>query len=114
MSLRQQSKEAHENKSRHGLLRFMVTVALAIVAVFVAYSIIKNQIEINENMKRYNALLQETNQVLESNAQINAYLEDDEKLDEYIENIAREKLDYANSNERIFYVIPAAAESESE
>lgn len=110
MSSRLRSKEAHEKKSRHGLFRFILTVALALFAVFVAYSLITNQIAIRDNMRRYDELRTQTDQVLENNAQINGYLENEANLDEYIENIAREKLDYANADERIYIVIPASTE----
>lgn len=35
------------------------------------------------------------------------YLENDEKRKTYIEEMARDKLDFANGDERIYYVIPA-------
>ena len=110
MSFKQQYAEAHDSKKRHGFVRFIAGVALAVFAAYAAYSIITANIAIRENNNKYNALVEETNLVLENNAQISSYLENDENLNAYIENIAREKLDYANSDERIYYVIPASTE----
>ncbi len=110
MSLKLKSQEARENIKRHGALRVLVLSALAVIAVYTAYSIISDNIAIRDNMKRYNELVDQTDAVLENNEQINAYLENEANLDEYIENIAREKLDYANSDEQIYYVIPASGE----
>ncbi len=113
MSLKHRSEEAlkaRDNKKRYVLVRFLATLALAVMAVYVAYTIISDNIAIRENQKRYNELVAQTHEVLENNEQINAYLENEANLDDYIENMAREKLDYANSNELIYNVIPASAE----
>lgn len=57
-------------------------------------------------MERYDQLLAETNAIEAKNEQINGYLQNDENLDDYITDIARDKLDYANADERIYYVVP--------
>lgn len=108
MSLKLRSEKARENKKRHGLVRILAGLAVLVIAVYAAYSIISDNITINENMRRYNDLVAETNAVNAKNEQINGYLQNDENLDDYIESIAREKLDFAKSDERIFYVVPSA------
>lgn len=108
MSLRLRSKEARENKKRHGFVRFLVGTAVLVTAVYVAYSIISDNIAIKNNMERYEQLVAETNAVKAKNEQIDGYLNNNESLDEYIEDIARDKLDFANADERIIYVVPSA------
>lgn len=110
MSLRRRSSEARENKKRHGLVRFLAGTAVLVAAVYVAYSIISDNLAIKSNMERYEELLAETDAVTAQNEQIDGYLKSSESLDEYIKEIARDKLDYANPDERIFYVVPSAGE----
>lgn len=110
MSLRHRSDEARENKKRHGFVRFLAGTAVLVVVVYVAYSIISDSIAIKNNTERYEQLLAETNAVKAKNEQINGYLNSAESLDEYIKDIARDKLDFANPDERIFYVVPSAGE----
>ena len=78
------------------------------VAVYVAYSVISDNIAIKNNMERYDRLVAETNAVKAQNEQIDGYLKSNESLDAYIEDIARDKLDFANADERIIYVGPSA------
>ncbi len=78
------------------------------VAVYVAYSVISDNIAIKNNMERYDRLVAETNAVKAQNEQIDGYLKSNESLDAYIEDIARDKLDFANADERIIYVVPSA------
>lgn len=108
MSLKLRSQEAREVKrNKHGFVRLLAFAAIAVMAVYVVITVIGNNKSINDNMARYNELVKETNAVNEENERISGYLENDDNLDEYIENIAREKLDFANADERIYYVVPA-------
>ncbi len=107
MSLKQVSVKT---SGRHKLVHLLAGIALSVVAVYVVYSIVNDSIDIRENQLRYEELKAQTESVEEENSQIQSYLEDDEYLDKYIEDMARNKFDFANSNERIYYVIPASAE----
>lgn len=107
MSLKRKSQEAHEKKKQRGPVYFLASVAILLFAGFAVFAVVRDQISIRENMQKYNELVAQTNEINENNEQITAYLEDEEKLKEYIENMARDKLDYANPDERIYYVIPA-------
>ncbi len=98
------------NNKRHRLVRVLAGTALSVVAVYVVYSIINDSIDIRENEKKYEELKKMTESVEEENEQIQTYLDDDTYLDKYIEEMARDKFDFANSDERIYYVIPASAE----
>lgn len=107
MSLKQVSaKTSGQNKIVH----LLAGIALCVVAVYVVYSIVNDNIQIRESQKKYNELKAQTEAIEEENNQIQSYLEDNEYLDKYIEDMARDKFDFANSNERIYYVIPASAE----
>lgn len=108
MSFKLKSNEARENKKRHGFVYFLAMVAVLVFAGFAVFNVVKDQISIRENTQKLNQLTSETKAIEENNAQIAAYLENEDKLNEYIENMARDKLDYANAGERIFYVVPAA------
>ena len=108
MLLKRRSQEAHEKKNgRRGPVYFLAIVAIILFAVFAVLAFVKYQIAIRENTQKYNELVVLTNEVNERNEQIKAYLEDEDKLNEYIENMARDKLDYANPNEKIYYIIPS-------
>ena len=110
MSSKQMSGEVCNNPKKHRLFRILVGAALLVIAVFVVYVLISDMMQIQKDTETYNNLVNQTNAVNEENAQITNYLENDANLKEYIEEIAREKLDYANPDERIYYVVPAANE----
>ena len=110
MSSKQTSGEVCNSPKKHRLFRILVGAALLVVAVFVVYVLISDMMQIQKDTETYNKLVNQTNAVNEENAQITNYLENDANLKEYIEEIAREKLDYANPDERIYYVVPAANE----
>lgn len=102
------SGEVCNSPKKHRLFRILVGAALLVIACFVVYVLVSDMMQIQKDNETYNKLVNQTNAVNEQNAQIANYLENDENLKEYIEEIAREKLDYANPNERIYYVVPAA------
>ncbi len=108
MSSRQMSGEVCNSPKKHRFLRFLTAAALLVIAVFIVYTIVSDMIQIQKDTETYNNLVAQTNEIKEENAQITGYLENDNNLKEYIENIAREKLDYANPDERIIYIVPSA------
>lgn len=107
MSLKQQSEKARESYKRHGFVRFLAFAAIIVAVVFVGYTIIKDNISIRENERQLQELTAQTDAMKAKNEQITGYLENEKKLETYIEDIARDKLDFANGDERIFYVIPS-------
>ena len=108
MSFKLRSTEAREKKQRHGFVYFLAMTAVILFAGYAVLNVVNSQITIRENMKKLDELKAETKAIEENNAQITAYLEDKDKLNEYIENIARDKFDYANPDERIFTIVPTA------
>lgn len=111
MSLKRGSQEAHEKKKRRGPIDFLAGIAIALFAGFAVFAIMRDQISIRENEQKCDELIRQTNEINEKNAQINAYLENDEKLKEYLEDKARNQLGYAYPNEQIFNVIPAGEQA---
>lgn len=101
------SEKAHENTKRHGFIRLLAFAAIIVIVVFVGYTIISDNIQIRNNNQRLEELTEQTDAINAKNEQIAGYLENDRNLEEYIEDVARDKLDFANADERIFYVIPA-------
>lgn len=110
MSFEPMSEKARERKTKRGFISTIAWIAASVLAVFVAYTVVTNSIKIKELNEQYDALVSQTRQVEESNAEITRYLEEGADLDEYIERMAREKLDYANPDEKIFYIVPFLGE----
>lgn len=108
MSLKLRSQKAREvRRNKHRFVRLLAGAAILVTAVYVVVSIISNKISIHNNMDKYNELVAQTNAVKEDSERISGYLENESNLREYIENIARERLDYANADEKIYYIIPS-------
>ena len=105
MLSRLSSSAARSNVKHHSLVNIIAGVAVIVAVVFVVYTVISNSLAIKEQTAKYNELVKQTDEVKERNAQIEGYL-NGVNLDEYIENIARDKFDYANPDERIYYVVP--------
>ena len=110
MSLKLRSEEAAAPRKRNGFVRLAAFAACIVLAVFVVVSVVSSNIRINEYEQEYNELVSETAAVQDSNDEIRRYLEEDADLDEYIENMARDKLDFARPDERVYYIVPASGE----
>ena len=108
MSLKLRLDEARENVSNHGFLKILASVACLILVGFIVFSIISTNMQINANKQKYEELIAQTNAVMEENASISRFLDDGADMDQYIEEIARDKLDFANPDERVYYIVPAA------
>lgn len=107
MSLKQGSEKVREKKKAHGLVGILAFAAVIVMMVYVVVTIVSDNIQIRNNKQQLEELTAQTNAMKAKNEQITGYLENDKNLEAYIEEIARDKLDFANSDERIFYVIPA-------
>ena len=108
MSLKLRSQKVREVKrNKHGFVRLLAGAAIMVTAIYVVVSIISSNISIRKNIEEYNELEALTNSVNEENERIAGYLENESNLDEYVENIAREKLDFAKQDEIIYYIGPS-------
>lgn len=81
------------------------------VAVFVVVSIVSTNISISNYEQQYEDLVAQTSAVEDSNNEIRRYLDEDADMDEYIEDMARSKLDFAMPDERVYYVVPDSGRS---
>ena len=61
--------------------------------------------------QQYEDLVAQTSAVEDSNDEIRRYLDEDADMDEYIEDMARSKLDFAMPDERVYYVVPDSGRS---
>lgn len=107
MLLKPKSPKVRENTHKHRLIRVLAATAVIVTVIFVGYRIITDNIQIKNNNRRLEELTAQTNAVKAENEQITGYLENNKNLETYIEKIARDRLDYANPDERIYYFIPA-------
>lgn len=106
MSFVPRSKEAAMPKKRSGIITIAAFTAGILLAGYAVFSIVSSNMKINEYEQQYNDLVAQTEAVQDANAEISRYLEEGADMDKYIENMARDKLDYARPDERVYYVVP--------
>lgn len=106
MSLLQKSEKASIPKRRTGFVTIAAFVAVLLVTGYAVFSIVSSNIQIAQYDQQYDELVAQTEAVQDSNAKISRYLEEDADMDDYIEDMARDKLDYARPDERVYYVVP--------
>ena len=106
MSFKLRSEEVREKKP-HGFVKTLVYIAGTILVGFIVFSVISTNMQINEDKQKYEELVQQIDAVNEENASIQRYLEAGANMDEYIEEIARDKLNFANPDERVYYIVPS-------
>ncbi|MCH5199460.1 MAG: septum formation initiator family protein [Oscillospiraceae bacterium] len=63
------------------------------------------QMEISRAQSELDGITNELNSVLVANEQLRRY-SSDENIMEYIEQIARDQLDYSHSDETVYYFVP--------
>lgn len=106
MSLLQKSEKASIPKRRTGFVTIAAFVAVLLVTGYAIFSIVSSNIQIAQYDEQYDELVAQTQAVQDSNDQISRYLEENADMDDYIEDMARDKLDYARPDERVYYVVP--------
>ena len=105
MSLKLRSDEASIPRRRSGFVRVAAFSAFIIIGLFVVVSIVSSNMKINDYQKQYDDLVAQT-EAVDSNDEIRRYLDEDADMSEYIENMARDKLDFARPDERVYYIVP--------
>lgn len=106
MSFKLRSDEATTPRKKHRVLRTVVFAACVLGVVFVVSNIISTNISIANYQQQYDELVAQTSAVEDSNDEIRRYLDENADMDEYIEDMARSKLDFAKPDERVYYVVP--------
>lgn len=97
MSLKLKSEKKHKS--------ILFRLILVGIVGFVLVQIISMQIEISQKKSELDSISNELNSVLVSNEQLKRYASDENKM-EYIEQIARDQLDYSYSDETVYYFVP--------
>ena len=95
------SKRKSEKKNSSILFYF----ALAAVFVFALVQVISMQMEISQARSELDSVSDELNSILVQNEQLRRYSSDENRM-EYIEQIARDQLDYSYSDETVYYFVP--------
>ncbi len=75
-------------------------IAAAIVFLIMGIAVLQSYISIGDKQDEYDRIVEQYNDQLLQNAELNALLEESD--DEYIERVAREKLDMVYPGERVF------------
>lgn len=93
-------------KRQNGFTMFIASVAALLLSGYAIFSIVSSNIKISQYEQQMAELDAQTESIQDSNDQIRRYLEEGADLDEYIEDMARDRLGYAKPDERIYYVVP--------
>ena len=99
MSLKQKSEKKHR---RSFFLAFVVTATL----IYAVVLLVSTQVSIAQKTTEYEELSAKLVQVQTENEQLKRYSSTEYRLD-YIEEIAREELDYSYADEKIYYFVPS-------
>ena len=80
-------------------------LALTAILAFALVQVISMQMEISSAKSELDSISDELNSVLVANEQLKRYSSDENRM-EYIEQIARDQLDYSYSDETVYYFVP--------
>lgn len=83
----------------------LVFAAVVVVLGFVIINIVSMQIEIGRKRAELNEINAKISELNVANEQLRRYCSDENRM-EYIEQIAREQLDYSYSDETVYYFVP--------
>ena len=99
MSLKQKSKRSHKRSFILGIAVF-ATLAYAVV------NLISMQVQIAQKSTEYEELSARLETLRTENEQLERYSNNEYRMD-YIEEIARDELDYSYPDEKIYYFVPS-------
>ena len=99
MSLKQKSKRTHKRSFILGIAVF-ATLAYAVV------NLISMQVQIAQKSTEYEELSARLETLRTENEQLERYSNNEYRMD-YIEEIARDELDYSYPDEKIYYFVPS-------
>ena len=106
MSLKLRSQEATTPRKKRSFVGLLAFVACVLGVVFFVVSMVSSNMKISQYQQQYDELVAQTSAVEDSNEEIRRYLDENADMDEYIEDMARNKLDFAKPDERVYYVVP--------
>ncbi len=87
-------------------LPFIFAFAVFVVLVYAVGSLIAMQVEIAQKSSEYEKLSERLYELKTENEQLERYASEEYRLG-YVEDIARNELDYSYGDEKIYYFIPA-------
>ncbi len=96
-------KRKSEKKHRRSFFMGLFCAAALIYAVVMLISI---QVDIAQKSTEYEELSAKLTRIKTENEQLERYSSNEYRVD-YIEEIAREELDYSYSDEKIYYFVPS-------
>lgn len=82
-------------------------VILVIILGYAAFLLVTTQVEIAQKRNEYSAIHAQMIDLETENEQLKRYAAEENRA-EYMEKIARDRLDYANPQERIYYITPGS------
>lgn len=94
-----------KRKSEKKRSSFLINVLLFAVFVFVLVELISMQLEIAQKKSELNEINGSLETILVSNDQLKRYYAEENRK-EYIEQIARDQLDYSYADETVYYFVP--------
>lgn len=83
----------------------VVFAAVMVSLGFVVINVVSMQIEIGKKRAELKEINDKISELNVANEQLRRYCSDENRM-EYIEQIAREQLDYSYSDETVFYFVP--------
>ena len=95
------SKQKSEKKNNS----ILFYLALTAILVFTLVQVLSMQVEISRAKSELESISNELNSVQVANEQFKRYSSDEYRM-EYIEQIARDQLDYSYSDETVYYFVP--------
>lgn len=85
--------------------RFLFVIGVFAVFAFAVVNLVSMQVQISQKNSEYQALKASLDDLKAENVQLERYSSDEYRM-EYIEQIARDNLDYSYSDETVYYFIP--------
>lgn len=99
MSLKQKSEKNHRRS-------FFFALVATVTLVYAVILLVSTQVSIAQKTAEYEELSAKLVQVQTENEQLKRYSSTEYRLD-YIEEIARDELDYSYADEKIYYFVPS-------
>ena len=87
-------------------LPFIFAFAGFLALAYAVINLVAMQVEISQKSAEYDALSEKLMNVRTENELLERYTSDEYKMG-YVEEIARENLDYSYSDEKIYYFVPS-------
>ena len=95
-----------QKSGRSSKLPFIFAFAAFVALAYAVFSLITMQVEIAKKSTEYEQLSERLYELKTENEMLERYTSEEYKMG-YVEEIARDQLDYSYSDEKIYYFIPS-------